>query len=248
MIEIRTPEEIDKIRLAGLITKNVLIVLCKNSFPGRSTLELDKIAYDVIVNSGAIPAFKGYRGYPASICTSINDSIVHEIPSDKRIIKHSDIVSYDVGVRYKDYCADAAITIGIGEISSLAVKLIDVTRKALSLGIEKAEEGNRVSDISYAVQSYVEENGFSVVRQFVGHGIGRAIHEEPEIPNFGSPNKGPRIRQGMIFAIEPMVNAGGSEAKILNNGWTAVTADGSLSAHFEHTICVKQGKAEILTA
>ncbi len=247
MIEIRSPNEIKNIRIAGGIIRKVLTALSKFVAQGISTERLDEIAEDMILREGAEPAFKGYRGFPNAICTSINDSVVHEIPSRKRILKNGDIISFDVGVGYNGYYADSALTIGIGEISAKARKLIDTSEKALYIGIDKASEGNRVSDISHAIQVFVESNGFNVVRAFVGHGIGRKIHEEPEIPNFGKPNKGVRLKEGMIFAIEPMVNEGSGDIKILSDGWTAVTKDRSLSAHFEHTVVVKKNKAEILT-
>ena len=247
MIEIRSPNEIENIRIAGGIVRGVLTALSKCAAEGTSTERLDEIAEDMILREGAEPAFKGYRGFPNAICTSINDSVVHEIPSRKRILKNGDIVSFDVGVGYNGYYADSALTIGIGEISAKARRLIDTSEKALYIGIDKASEGNRVSDISHAIQVFVESNGFNVVRAFVGHGIGRKIHEEPEIPNFGKPNKGVRLKEGMIFAIEPMVNEGSGDIKILSDGWTAVTKDRSLSAHFEHTVVVKKNKAEILT-
>ena len=247
MIEIRSPNEIKNIRIAGGIVRGVLTALSKSAAEGISTERLDGIAEDMILREGAEPAFKGYRGFPNAVCTSINDSVVHEIPSRKRILKNGDIISFDVGVGYNGYYADSALTIGIGEISASARRLIDISEKALYIGIDKATEGNRVSDISHAIQVFVESNGFNVVQAFVGHGIGRKIHEEPEIPNFGEPNKGARLKEGMIFAIEPMVNEGDGNIKILSDGWTAVTKDRSLSAHFEHTVVVKKNKAEILT-
>lgn len=247
MIEIRSPEEIKNIKIAGNIARRVLTVLSKTAKAGISTDKLNELAEDIILREKAIPAFKGYRGYPKAICTSLNDSVVHEIPSSEKILKNGDIISFDVGVGYNGYYADAAATIGIGTITDMAAMLIDVTRKSLYAGIEKATEGNRVSDISNAVQVFVESKGFNVVQCFVGHGIGREIHEDPEIPNFGRPHQGPRLKEGMVFAIEPMVNEGTSEVKILEDGWTAVTKDGLLSAHFEHTLAVRKGKAEILT-
>jgi len=247
MIEIRSPGEIDYIRKAGRIVKLALSVISKKAKRGVSTKYLDAIAEEIISGEKAIPAFKGYRGYPNALCSSVNDSVVHEIPSEKRILKEGDIISLDIGAGYKGYYADAAITLGIGKISEKAKKLISVTEKALYKGIEKIREGNRISDISHAIQTFVESQGFSVVRAFIGHGIGRSIHEEPDIPNFGEPNKGPRIKDGMVFAVEPMVNVGSFEIIILKDGWTAVTKDGSLSGHFEHTVVARKGKAEILT-
>lgn len=247
MIEIKSSEEIEHIRKAGNIVRKALVALSKFARAGVSTKELDEIAEGIIFKEKGTPAFKGYNGYPNAICASVNNSVVHEIPSSKRILKTGDIISFDVGVGFNDYFADAALTIGIGKISDEAKRLIQVARKALYTAIEKTKEGNRVSDISNAIQAFVESNGFNVVRAFVGHGIGRKIHEEPEIPNFGKPNQGARLKEGMVFAIEPMVNAGTCEVEILPDGWTAITKDGSLSAHFEHTVVVRKNKAEILT-
>jgi len=247
MIEIKSFEEIGMMRTAGKIVREVFNVLCENTVPGKNTWELDAIAEKLICGQNARPAFKGYKGYPATICSSVNDSIVHEIPSRRTILKEGDIISYDVGVEYKGYFADAAITMGVGKISQTALKLIEVTEKSLTLGIGMTRSDKRLSDISHAVQTHVEENGFSVVRHFVGHGIGRSLHEEPEIPNAGRPHKGPRLKSGMVLAIEPMVNEGHFDIKIKNDGWTAKTKDGSLSAHFEHTVLVNGEKPEILT-
>lgn len=247
MIEIRSPEEINNIRIAGQIVKKVLIALSKNAVKGISTKRLDEIAEDIILSENATPAFKGYMGFPNAICSSVNDSIVHEIPSTKKILKNGDIISFDVGVRYNGYYADSALTVGVGGISGQAKKLIEITEKALYIGIDKAIEGNRVSDISSSIQTFVESNGCSVVRAFVGHGIGREIHESPEIPNFGEPKKGAPLKEGMVLAIEPMVNLGSYDIEVLKDGWTAVTKDGSLSAHFEHTVVVRKDKPEILT-
>jgi len=247
MIEVRSPEEIENIRRAGKIVHDALAALSKNAKPGMTTLELDAIAESVITGGKARPAFKGYRGYPRSICTSVNNSVVHEIPSKERVLEDGDIVSFDVGAEWQGYYADAAVTVGVGTVSESAIKLMEVTRAALKLGIEQACEGKRISDISHAVQTHVEANGFSVVRYFVGHGIGRQLHEEPEIPNFGRPNQGVRLKSGMVLAIEPMVNEGGHDITILDDGWTAVTRDGCLSAHFEDTVVVTKNSAEILT-
>ncbi|MDD5438923.1 MAG: type I methionyl aminopeptidase [Candidatus Omnitrophica bacterium] len=247
MIEVRSPEEIEEIRQAGRITHDVLIALSKKATPGTTTLALDAMAEGMIRKCKGRPAFKGYRGYPRTICTAVNDSVVHEIPVKSRVLREGDIVSFDVGVEYNGYYADAAVTVGIGAISALAAKLIDVTRDSLMAGIAQACAGNRVFDISHAVQSYVESYGFSVVRYFVGHGIGRALHEEPEIPNYGKPHQGARLQRGMILAIEPMVNAGSAGIKIMSDGWRAVTEDGSLSAHYEHTVVVTDKEPEIVT-
>lgn len=214
--------------------------------PGITTLELDRIAYDFIVSKKAKPAFKGYKGYPATICASINEQIVHGIPS-RRKLKEGDIISVDVGVLYGEFYGDAAKTYPVGKVSQTALTLIKVCEESLYKGIEKAVSGGRLTDISNAIQTHNERHGFSVVRDFVGHGIGRNMHEEPQIPNFGPPLKGIRLETGMTVAIEPMVNAGGFETELLEDGWTAVTKDGSLSAHFEHTIAVTDNGPQILS-
>lgn len=246
MIILRSGEEIGQIRKAGRIVALTLARLKKHAKAGITTKELDSIAEDEILKNGAHAAFKNYKGYPANICTSINEGVVHGIPSDRRLAG-GDLLSIDVGVRYGTFFADAAITVGVGNLSDTAKKLLKVTEESLYRGIENARVGKRLSDISSNIQSHVEFNGFSVVRAFVGHGIGEKIHEEPEIPNFGPANKGPRLEAGMVLAIEPMVNAGTFEVEVLDDGWTVVTKDRSLSAHFEHTIAVKKGKAQILT-
>ena len=214
--------------------------------PGITTKELDQVAEEYILLKGARPAFKGYRGFPATLCISINDEVVHGIPG-RRPLKQGDIVSLDVGVNYVGYFGDAAITFPVGEVDPEAKRLLDVTEKALYIGIEKAKVGNRLFDISYAIQSWVESHGFSVVRDFVGHGIGRELHEEPQIPNFGVPHQGPRLEKGMVLALEPMVNEGTYEVRVLSDGWTVVTVDGKRSAHFEHTIAITEDGAEILS-
>jgi len=246
MIILRSDEEIGQIREAGRIVALVLDKLRMSAKPGIETRELDRIALEETLKNKGLPAFKDYKGYPANVCISINEAVVHGIP-DARKIKDGDIVSMDVGVKCGNYFADAAITVGVGNVKEQARKLIKVTEESLYRGIENARPGKRLSDISASVQECVEKSGFSVVRSFVGHGIGERIHEEPEIPNFGKPNKGPRLESGMILAIEPMVNEGSYEVEILDDGWTAVTKDRKLSAHFEHTIAVRNGAAEILT-
>ena len=213
---------------------------------GVTTQEIDDLAGRLIDKEGALPAFKNYKGFPSTICTSINEEIVHGIPS-QRDLREGDIISLDLGINYNGYFSDMAVTLPIGGIRAEIKKLIEVTKSSLSEGIRKAKVHNRVSDISYAIQNYVERNGFSVVRQFVGHGIGTKLHEEPEIPNFGRPHQGEIIKSGMVFAIEPMVNLGGWESIIIDNGWTAVTKDGLASAHFEHTVAITEHGAEILT-
>ena len=239
--------ELDLIKEAGSIVKECLKVLAKQVKEGVSTKQLEETADDFIASRNGESAFRGYKGYPAGICTSVNDGVVHGIPSEKTILEDGDIVGIDIGVKYKGYFADAAKTFTVGRTSEDAKRLIDVTKQALSEGIKMAKAGNHVQDISWAVQSFVESNGFNVVRAFVGHGIGRKIHEEPEVPNFGEPHKGPLLEDGMVLAIEPMVNTGTSDVETLDDGWTAVTKDYGLSAHFEHTVIINGEKAEIVT-
>jgi len=246
MIIIKSSREIDLLRKSNAIVAEVFRELKTMIVPGVATQELDQGAERTIRSRGAIPAFKGYRGYPASICVSINEEVVHGIPGQRKL-SEGDLVSLDVGVILNGYYGDAAITLPVGKTDPTALKLLEVTEKALSIGIEKARVGNRLFDISHAVQLWVESHGFSVVRDFVGHGIGRNLHEEPQIPNFGSPHQGPRLEKGMVFALEPMVNEGAHEVKVLSDGWTVVTVDGKRSAHFEHTIAVTDGGAEILS-
>ncbi len=247
MIIIKNSDEINKIKKSCFIVAKVLEELKGYIREGLSTKNIEQFIENLIIKLGGKPAFKGYRGYPASACVSINEQVVHGIPSDKVIINEGDIVSIDVGVIIDGFYGDAAYTYGIGKISEEAKKLLKTTEEALYKGIEQAREGNRVGDISSAIQNYVELNGFSVVRAFVGHGIGRSLHEDPQIPNFGKEKTGPKLRAGMTIAIEPMVNAGTHEVTILSDGWTAVTKDGSLSAHFEHTVAITDDKPEILT-
>ena len=247
MIKIKKKDEIKRMIKASEIVSEALKAIKKAVMPGITTKELEDIAEEIILNRGGKPAFKGYKGYPASICTSVNDEVVHGIPSKKVILKEGDIVSVDLGVIYKGYIGDAAITIPVGKISVNTEKLLMVTKEALYKGIEQARPKNRVGDISHAIQSFVEENGYSVVRTFVGHGVGRSLHEDPQIPNFGPPGKGTKLREGMTLAIEPMVNEGTYEVYILEDGWTAKTKDGKLSAHFEHTVLIKKNGPEILT-
>lgn len=215
--------------------------------PGVPTSEIETEAEGLARSLGVVPAFKGYMGYPSSICVSINEEVVHGIPSEKRLLKRGDIVGLDFGALYQGFYADAAVTLPVGELPDEAKRLMDITREALIKGIEAAVVGNRVGNISFAVQSHVENNGYSVVKSFVGHGIGRKLHEEPQIPNFGSPDWGIRLNEGMTLAIEPMVNAGGDGVRVLDDGWTAVTMDGSLSAHFEHTVAVTANGPMVLT-
>jgi methionyl aminopeptidase len=247
MIIVKSPREIEQLKRSNTIVAEVFEKLKGMIVPGITTKELDQVAEEYIVLRGAHPAFKGYRGFPATLCISINEEVVHGIPSQRRL-KEGDIVSLDVGVNFVGYYGDAAITFPVGEVDPEAKRLLEVTEKALYIGIEKAKVGNRLFDISYAIQGWVESHGFSVVRDFVGHGIGRDLHEEPQIPNFGAPHQGPRLEKGMVFALEPMVNEGTYEVRVLSDGWTVVTADGKRSAHFEHTIAITEDGAEILSA
>jgi len=233
-------------KTSNRLVVEVLDEITKKIKAGVTTIELDRLAESVILKRGGTPAFKGYRGYPNSLCISINEQVVHGIPSNRRL-KDGDLVSIDLGIYNDGYYGDAAITVGVGEITIEAKKLLNATQKALYIGIEKANAGNHLSDISNAIQSYVEGEGFSVVRAFVGHGIGTSLHEEPQVPNFGEAGKGPVLKNGMVLAIEPMVNAGTSDVEVLEDDWTVVTADGSLSAHFEHTVAITDNGAEILT-
>ena len=234
-------------REAGRIVALVLNELAQKALPGVKTADLNEVAHDIIVSKfRAVPSFLGYRGYPASVCISVNEEIVHGIPGP-RCLQDGDIVSFDVGVIYKGYHGDAARTVGVGSIIDEARTLIEVTRTALDLGIAEATAGHRVGDISFAIQDYAEAQGYSVVREYVGHGIGRKMHEDPQIPNFGEPGRKERLKVGMTMALEPMVNLGGWNTEVLEDDWTVVTADGTLSAHFENTIAITDGQAEILT-
>ena len=247
MIILKSPRELALMRQAGRIVARVLDRFREVVRPGITTAELEEVALQIIEREGGIPSFKGYRGYPAAICASINEEVVHGIPSPKRVLKEGDIVSLDVGAIYKGYHGDAAITLPVGAVNEEVQRLLEVTQGALHAGIAQAHPGNRLGDISAAIQRYVESRGFNVVREYTGHGIGQEMHEEPQIPNFGPPNRGPRLRPGMTMALEPMVTAGDWRTRTLSDGWTVVTADGSLSAHFEHTIAITDGEPEILT-
>lgn len=247
MIVIKSPLEIEIMRKAGQIVARTLLEVERAIRPGVRTSELDRIAEDTIRKAGAQPSFKGYRGFPGSICASVNEEVVHGIPGQRRL-EDGDIISIDVGAYYGGFHGDAAVTFPVGSVDREVQRLLDVTREALYRGIAKALPGGRLSDISHSIQSLVEENGFSVVRDYVGHGIGRQMHEDPEIPNYGPPGCGPLLRPGMTFAIEPMVNMGTYAVKTLANGWTVVTLDGRRSAHFEHTVAVTEGEPRVLTA
>ena len=252
MILIKSSKEIEYMREAGRIVGLALKEIEKAVKPGITTHELDRIANNVLKHEGALPSFKGQEGfegsepYPATICASVNNQVIHGIP-DNYELKEGDIISIDMGALKNGYHGDAARTFAVGEISEEAKKLIEVTKESFFNGIKFAKVGNRVSDISHAVQEHVEKFGFSVVRDFVGHGVGKELHEEPEVPNFGRPGHGPRLEKGMVIAVEPMVNAGKYDIDILRNGWTVVTSDGSLSAHYENTIVITEGEPEILT-
>lgn len=245
-VTVKSAREVEFMRQAGRVVALTLATLSEALRPGMTTSDLDDIAVQRIKELGAKPSFKGYLGFPRTICVSVNDEIVHGIPG-KRVIKEGDIVSMDVGAVVEGFHGDAARTQGAGVISEEAQRLIEVTREALERGIAAARDGARIGDISWAVQSFVEGKGLSVVREYVGHGIGRALHEEPQIPNFGAAGTGPRLRKGMVIAIEPMVNAGGWQTRQLEDNWTVVTADGALSAHFENTLAITEDGADVLT-
>ncbi|HEX9289031.1 MAG TPA: type I methionyl aminopeptidase [Anaeromyxobacteraceae bacterium] len=246
-VELKSADEIARIRDASLVVHDVLQEVIAAIAPGVTTAELDEIAARGTEARHAQPAFKGYHGYPAVICVSVNDEVVHGIPSPKRVLGEGDIVGLDFGVVYKGYYGDSAYTVPVGAAAPEAAKLLETTREALARAIAAARPDGRLGDVGFAVQAYVESRGYSVVRDFVGHGIGRRLHEPPQVPNYGAPGTGIRLRAGMVLAIEPMVNAGGSEVRTLGDGWTAVTADGSLSAHFEHTIAVTEEGADVLS-
>ncbi|MDD5073006.1 MAG: type I methionyl aminopeptidase [Candidatus Omnitrophica bacterium] len=246
MIMLRSRAEVEKIEAACRIVADTLEHLGSKIKPGMATAELDILAEEYIKARGAVSAFKGYKGFPANICTSVNETVVHGIPG-KQTLKEGDIIALDIGVKLNGYFGDAAMTFPVGGISEEASKLITVTEESLYKGIENARPDKRLCDISSAVQEHVENNGFSVVREFVGHGIGTKMHEDPQIPNYGAPGTGPRLKAGMVLAIEPMVNTGTHRVEILEDGWTAVTKDRKLSAHFEHTVYIGDNGPEILT-
>jgi methionyl aminopeptidase len=246
MIILKSHDEIEKMRRSGAIVAEVLTELRGMVKPGVRTIDLDKRSEELTRKKGANPAFKGYRGFPFSLCASINSEVVHGMPSD-RFLKEGDIISLDFGICYEGYYGDAAITVPVGQVSDKSRKLINVTEEALYQAIDKARVGNRLGDISSEVQRHVEAFGFSVVRDYVGHGIGRQLHEDPQIPNFGKKGRGVELRPGMVFAIEPMVNEGSYDVRVLQDGWTVVTEDGRLSAHFEHTVAITENGPEILS-
>lgn len=246
MITIKSHKEVAYMREAGKIVSGTFDVLRKAIRPGITTKELDRIACDFIKSHDATPSFLGYEGFPGSICASINDQVIHGIP-DRTKLKEGDIISIDIGACYKGYHGDSAKTFPVGKISEEAKKLIAVTRQSFYEGIAYARRGNRISDMSAAIQTYVEKNGFSVVRDYTGHGVGEHLHEDPSILNYGRPGRGPRMMAGMTLAVEPMVNAGGHAVYVADNDWTVYTQDGSLAAHYEHTILITDGECEILT-
>lgn len=247
MISLKSERELNLMRKAGGIVAQILEEISAMAKPGATTGELDRYAELRCKELKSLPAFKGYHGFPASVCISVNDEVVHGIPSNKRVLKDGDIVGLDFGVIYEGWYGDSARTVAVGKISPEAQKLLDTTRESLMRGIEQCREGNRVFDIGHAIQNYVEGFGYGVVREFVGHGIGRALHEDPQVPNYGPKGKGLLLKAGMVLAIEPMINAGSHEVKVLKDGWTAVTVDHSLSAHFEHTVAITPQGPEILT-
>ena len=246
MIELKSEREIEVMSRAGKITALLLKELEQAIQPGIRTIELDEIAYRFIRSHGCEPAFKGYRGYPRTICASVNEEVVHGVPGQRRL-EEGDIISIDVGVQLEGYYSDTAKTFAAGAISNTAERLVRITEESLYKGTDKAQKGNRLFDISNAIQQHVEKQNFGVVRQFVGHGIGAHLHEEPQVPNFGSPNLGPVLKEGMVLAIEPMVTEGDYEVEILEDGWTAVTKDRKLAAHFEHTVAITVDGPRILT-
>ncbi len=246
-IDLKSSEEIEKLRKCGQIVKNVLEKLKALAKPGLSTEEFDKLAISEAKKHGAKPAFLGYRGFPKSVCISVNNEVVHGIPSKNRILKEGDIVSIDFGVEYDGYFGDSAITVPVGKISEKAEKIIRITKEALFEGIKKATPGYKLYDISASIQKYVEKNGFSVVREYVGHGIGKQLHENPLVPNFGKEGTGPDLKPGMVLAIEPMVNEKSYNVKVLDNNWTVVTIDNGLSAHFEHMVVITEKEPIILS-
>lgn len=248
MIEIKSKHELDLMRASGKVTAAVLKLMTQLVKPGVSTYDLDKAAEETILSFGATPCFLGYAGYPGSICASINEEVVHGIPKKDRILKSGDIISIDTGARLDGFCSDAAITLGVGKVSDEAQRLMDVTKKSLHKAIGLVKPGARLGDIGHAVETFAELHNMGVVRDYCGHGIGRNMHEEPSIPNFGKPGTGPMLEEGMVLAIEPMITAGTYRVRQLSDGWTVVTRDGSNAAHFEHTVAVTANGSEIFTA
>jgi methionyl aminopeptidase len=246
-ILIKSPAEIEKMRISGKALRQVHDAVAPFVKPGATTMDLENAALRKIAELGAVAAFKGYHGYPAALCTSINEEVVHGIPNEKRVLNEGDIVSIDCGVIIDGFYSDAAVTYAVGKVSPQTQKLLDVTLASLEAAIQQCQVGGRLFDISAAVQDLCEAEGFGVVRDFVGHGIGKSMHEDPQVPNFGPAGKGPRLKAGMVLAIEPMINAGGPEVRVLKDGWTAVTVDGGYSAHFEHTVALTKDGPRVLT-
>lgn len=247
MIILKTPQEIELIAKASRVVALTIAFLRERVKPGVTTADLDRWAEDFIVKEGARPAFKGYRGFPATLCTSVNEEVVHGIPSSRKRLEEGDIIGVDVGAIVEGYHGDAAVTLPVGQISEEAARLIRVTEQALDAGLAQVNVGHRLSDVSHAIQTVAERGGYSVVTDFVGHGIGRSLHEDPQVPNFGKPGEGPRLKEGLVLAIEPMVNIGRSEVEVLADRWTVVTRDRKLSAHFEHTIALTTEGPKVLT-
>ena len=247
MVQLKSKSEIEKMRKAGAIVGQILVEIADLVKPGATTYDLDLFAQTRTKELGAKPAFKGYHGFPATLCVSVNEEVVHGIPSKKRVLKDGDIVGVDFGVILDGWFGDSARTFPVGKVSDDATKLLEVTEKSLYLGIEQVKPGNHLFNIGHAIQNYVESYGYSVVREFVGHGIGRSLHEDPQVPNFGAKGKGMLLKPGMVIAIEPMINAGKPEVKVLADGWTAVTTDRKLSAHFEHTVAITEDGYDLLT-
>jgi methionyl aminopeptidase len=247
MIFYKTREEIERIRISSLLVGKTLAEVAKSIKPGVTTLELDKVAEVFIKDHGAVPGFLGYGGFPNSLCTSVNEAVVHGIPNNKPLID-GDIVSIDCGVLLDDFYGDSAYTFEVGEVSQEVKHLLEVTKECLNLAIEQSCSGNRIGDIGYAVQNYAESNGFGVVRELVGHGLGRSLHEKPEVPNYGKRGRGHKMKPGLVLAIEPMINLGTKNVTQLSDGWTIVTTDKKPSAHFEHDVAIMQGKAEVLSS
>jgi methionyl aminopeptidase len=245
-IEYKSEAEVEKMRQAGRVVGRTLRLLAAAVEPGRNVLDLVKIVDEEFEKAGVVATFRGYQGYPSNVCVSINDEIVHGIPTN-RVMKDGDVVSIDLGATWKGFVGDSAITVGCGEISEKSRALIAITEGALWAGIKAAQEGRRMGDVGHAIEDHVRPTGYGVVREYVGHGVGRQMHEDPQVPNYGEPNKGPLLRRGLVIAIEPMVNLGTWKTKKMKDGWTIKTADGSLSAHFEHTIAIRDGEAEVLT-
>jgi len=247
MVTIKSKREIELMKIAGRIVGLAHQEVEKHIKPGVTTYELDRIVEQVVRENNAIPSFKGYGGFPGSACTSVNEQVVHGIPSKKVVLKTGDIIGIDIGAMYKGYHGDSAWSYPVGQVSETTQQLLDVTKQSLFEGLKKAKAGNRLSDISHAIQTYAESFGYSIVREFVGHGVGKQLHEDPQIPNYGLPGKGTLLKAGMTFAIEPMVNMGKKEVRVLKDNWTTVTVDKSLSAHFEHSILITEGDCIIFT-